>query len=341
MLTRAGKRQFDEIRHLPAHMITPPRKNLLHRGLGLSKDSSNLPKGRSNAAREPEHLRRPLDSEGSRIYYSDDDQSANDGELNSSMRDDMKTPSSENERLNRPELWANPLSRRVREGALKTKALIAKESDLKRSGGKISTARFKSKHTQGLKRTGPSSKAIPRQDPSRVYSASRPKSYNSKYVASVRGSYNSYPESVKLTVIDYAHNHSALEAAQKWDIPVKNIKRWMKNGPERKKGGRKTQDPVMESNLADWIRQYISSHKAMPSSRMIKDRALELSKFNDFKASKGWLEKFMNRNSFSEPRKHRSEPNSTFLDVETLTPIFNARQKSPAGSNQGPYSPGT
>lgn len=34
------------------------------------------------------------------------------------------------------------------------------------------------------------------------------------------------------------------EASDMLEIPEKNIKRWIKNGPERKKGaGRKTMDP--------------------------------------------------------------------------------------------------
>ncbi len=48
--------------------------------------------------------------------------------------------------------------------------------------------------------------------------------------------------------------NSTRKASFMLNIPEKNIKRWIKNGPERKKGaGRKTTDPEMEKQLIDWI----------------------------------------------------------------------------------------
>lgn len=41
--------------------------------------------------------------------------------------------------------------------------------------------------------------------------------------------------------------HSTRRASELLGVPEKNIKRWIRNGPERKKGaGRKTMDPNME-----------------------------------------------------------------------------------------------
>ena len=50
-----------------------------------------------------------------------------------------------------------------------------------------------------------------------------------------------------MEAIRLARIKSIKEASEIMQIPEKNIKRWMKNGPERKKGaGRKTMDPIME-----------------------------------------------------------------------------------------------
>ena len=62
-----------------------------------------------------------------------------------------------------------------------------------------------------------------------------------------RGHYNICPINVKQEAIRLARIKSIKEASELMQIPEKNIKRWMKNGPERKKGaGRKTMDPIME-----------------------------------------------------------------------------------------------
>jgi hypothetical protein len=43
------------------------------------------------------------------------------------------------------------------------------------------------------------------------------------------------------------------QAAEKYDVPLKSLKRWLKVGYERKKGGgRKTKDPQMEIELYRW-----------------------------------------------------------------------------------------
>ena len=54
-------------------------------------------------------------------------------------------------------------------------------------------------------------------------------------------------------------------------IPEKNIKRWIKNGPERKKGaGRKTMDPNMEKNLLQWVAKTYRNTGTFPDNKEIK-----------------------------------------------------------------------
>jgi len=56
-------------------------------------------------------------------------------------------------------------------------------------------------------------------------------------------------------------------------------------------GGRKIRDPDMEKRLFEWYKEVRIIQNLPVTSKMIKSRALELTKFEDFNASKGWLEK--------------------------------------------------
>jgi hypothetical protein len=71
-------------------------------------------------------------------------------------------------------------------------------------------------------------------------------------------------------------------------------------------GGRKIRDPEMEKNLYEW---YIETHltrKLPVTSKMIKAKALELTKLGDFNASKGWLEKIKKKYNLHISRSTKS-----------------------------------
>ena len=75
-------------------------------------------------------------------------------------------------------------------------------------------------------------------------------------------------------------------------VPRKSLRRWLHVGCERKKGcGRKTKNPEMEERLVEWYRNELRNNKYV-SAKIIRDKAVELSRDKDFMASKGWLEKF-------------------------------------------------
>ena len=76
------------------------------------------------------------------------------------------------------------------------------------------------------------------------------------------------------------------------EVPSKNIKRWLKFGYIRKKGGgRKCKNPNLETNLINWINKSINNN-FFPNSSDIRKKALELASDVSFLASKTWLEKF-------------------------------------------------
>lgn len=124
---------------------------------------------------------------------------------------------------------------------------------------------------------------------------SRSASFNQGRKRGKRGEYRKYDESLKARAIQQAKRTSVLQTCKDFNIPAKNLKRWMQQGPIRRKGGRKTQDPEMEENLSCWIAGYQDKYLKTPTSKMIKEKALQYSQVEGFKASKGWLEKFLLR----------------------------------------------
>lgn len=78
-------------------------------------------------------------------------------------------------------------------------------------------------------------------------------------------------------------------------------------------GGRKTMDPNMEQSLFEWCINEIKTHKRLLSRSVIKQKARLLSQHKlNFKASKGWLDKFMKRFNYSE--KCRQVLNGKYLN---------------------------
>ena len=111
---------------------------------------------------------------------------------------------------------------------------------------------------------------------------------------SIRGKYNMYTPELKIEIIEKIKKEgkNINSVAQKYGVPVKSVKRWLHFGAMRQKGGgRKPKDPSMEIELMKWINERIARKEEIKPSR-IQQKARDLSRFPDFKASKGWLEKF-------------------------------------------------
>ena len=79
------------------------------------------------------------------------------------------------------------------------------------------------------------------------------------------------------------------------EVPSKNIKRWIKLGVIRKKGGgRKTKFANLEKDLVYWFYDSIDNN-FYPIANDIRNKALEICNDKDFLASKGWLDKFIKK----------------------------------------------
>lgn len=137
-----------------------------------------------------------------------------------------------------------------------------------------------------------------------------------------RGQYKICPMEIKQEAIRLSKIHTIKEASDILNIPEKNIKRWLKNGPERKKGaGRKTMDPHMETALLNWIQEEFKRTGIFPDCRDIKNQAKSFSSNKDFKASKGWCDKFMRRNShkFDGWVEERKKEGAVFTSIPNFS----------------------
>ena len=108
-----------------------------------------------------------------------------------------------------------------------------------------------------------------------------------------RNKYKMLPTELKRRAVQLATSQGNVKAAAKYyQVPLKSLKRWMKVGCERKKGGgRKTKDPEMEKELYQWYLEMKRNHQPV-TAKMIKEKAIKLTHCEDFIASKGWLDKF-------------------------------------------------
>ena len=95
-------------------------------------------------------------------------------------------------------------------------------------------------------------------------------------------------------------------------VPRKSLRRRSHVGCLRKKGcGRKTKNPLMEEKLLLWYNEAIKKNINI-TAKMIRDKAVEISKDKDFLASKGWLEKFKKKNGIQIPNNKRSRKYENF-----------------------------
>jgi hypothetical protein len=119
-----------------------------------------------------------------------------------------------------------------------------------------------------------------------------------KSVRTTRGKYQMFNEDLKKEVVLLVKNgFSIRELAKKYSIPPKSIKRWIVYGPSRQKGGgRKIKDPKMEEDLLKWIKEANEKDEVIKGSD-IQEQARLLTNYPDFKASKGWLEKFRRKHN--------------------------------------------
>lgn len=138
---------------------------------------------------------------------------------------------------------------------------------------------------------------------------------------------HSYPVKMKIEAVNYAEVHGNRPAGRKYGVDEKRIREWRKNkakisslvslkGSKMRKrldgGGAKPLSTNLEERIMDWITIRRASGLRVSRKLIMKKAQLlhqEMSttegvlENEEFKASRGWLEKFMRRNNLSLRRK--------------------------------------
>jgi hypothetical protein len=100
-------------------------------------------------------------------------------------------------------------------------------------------------------------------------------------------SYKIVTKNQKKTILTDLQTLTTKEVANKYHVSVRNITRWKKSGIDRKKGsGRKFKDPDLEREIMEW---YYKQDPKYITSKIFREKAMQLSKDKSFKASTGWL----------------------------------------------------
>ncbi|KAL4468624.1 hypothetical protein ABPG74_005127 [Tetrahymena malaccensis] len=105
-------------------------------------------------------------------------------------------------------------------------------------------------------------------------------------------------EHKELFLLYCAKGHSPESACQQARVPIKCAKRWICNlTPSRLTGGgRKIIDGMLEQKLRLWILLKLYKELKIPSREQQIKYSLSQIKQNSFGCSKGWLEKYLDRN---------------------------------------------
>lgn len=124
--------------------------------------------------------------------------------------------------------------------------------------------------------------------------------------------YRSFTVSFKLKVIKHSESSTISGTARKYNIDRKQVRSWLgmkeslmseNHKHLRRRVAKRTrpQWPDMEDRLLDWINELRDGGNCV-SGKMIKARAIEISSSVDFRASDGWLRRFLQRNRLTRRR---------------------------------------
>ncbi|EGT54691.1 hypothetical protein CAEBREN_25611 [Caenorhabditis brenneri] len=133
-----------------------------------------------------------------------------------------------------------------------------------------------------------------------------------------------YTLEFKNKVIQYAERTNNCQAAIKYQVPRQCIQRWRQIKPEleelmqgtphssKKKrlggGGRPLKNVELDEKLDLWLKAKIRERGTKITGKMIKEYAISIAGNDSFKASNGWLQRFMIRHGLAAPPPPRNAP---------------------------------
>lgn len=105
-----------------------------------------------------------------------------------------------------------------------------------------------------------------------------------------------YDDLAKEIVLSYAKSYGTSAACKDLKIKRRNLDRWRRKGSKPiKKVGRKIKNEKIERGMFEWVKNSIRTNKKKPAIKSILEAAQQYT-IDNFKASKGWCDKFMKRN---------------------------------------------
>ena len=112
-----------------------------------------------------------------------------------------------------------------------------------------------------------------------------------------KGKYHILTKEEKKQIFEELQFLSNVEISRKYNISLRNVTRWRKEGVERKKGsGRKFKDPTLEEKMLCW---YYQNDPSKITTKIFREKAKELSSDYSFKASTGWLVRIQKKYNLS------------------------------------------
>ncbi|KXJ27590.1 Nucleolar protein 4-like [Exaiptasia diaphana] len=157
--------------------------------------------------------------------------------------------------------------------------------------------------------------------------------------------YQTYSSDHKQEVINYAKETTVREAARKYNVPRSTVQVWCKHGASVKKekrsplssGGRRlSYSSETDDKLLQWvIKEQENGTPVTKDAIQVQARHMVRDECPDFKASSGWVEKFMSRHNLTI---------ATTMSSSSAIPISYviaspASAPSPIGANHSSYSP--
>lgn len=142
--------------------------------------------------------------------------------------------------------------------------------------------------------------------------------------------YQSYSTDQKQEVVNYAKETTVREASRKYNVPRSTVQVWCKHGPPTKKekrspggGGRRlSYSHETDEKLLQWVLR--QQEKGTPVTRdaiQAQARLLVRDECPEFKASSGWVEKFLARHNLTIATKMSSQNPSEAIPISYVVPV--------------------
>jgi len=104
---------------------------------------------------------------------------------------------------------------------------------------------------------------------------------------------------LKSFIVQQTQIQSMSKVAKMFGVSINNICRWKRTTERRTGAGRKVTNATLEKKLLLWLENMIQKNKGhLLTKGMIQEKARQWSGDQNFKASKGWLERFVKRNIY-------------------------------------------